>query len=351
MFDNFKISRELLIELLKTPLEAADLLFNFANETKFRTIGNNVHIRGIIELSNICSKDCYYCGIRKSNPNFSRYEMSNEEVLELVQIAQNAGYTSIVLQSGEISNDTFSDKIENLIKSISKTTDSRMRLTLSLGEQSKDTYKRWFDAGANRYLLRIESSNPDLYYKIHPQNKKHNFENRLECLSYLKQIGYQVGTGVMIGLPFQTYEDLADDLLFMRDLDIDMCGMGPYLEHIDTPLFQYKDTLFKQDERLFLAQKMIAALRLIMPDINIAAATSLQAINPNGKLLAISSGGNIIMPNITPKKYREEYRIYDNKPMNNNLTNNFLDELVKDIHSINHEIVLSEWGDSFHFNK
>ncbi len=351
MINQNEINIDTIIKLLKTSLSESNYLFEFANSIKQKAIGNKVHIRGIIELSNICSKDCYYCGIRKSNKKLERYNITDEEVLQTVAEAQKVGYTSIVIQSGEIIDEHFTERIENLLKAIKQMSDGKLGITLSLGEQTTETYQRWFQAGAHRYLLRIESSNPDLYYKIHPKDEKHNFENRLKCLISLKQIGYQVGTGVMIGLPFQTLEDLANDLLFMKEIEIDMCGMGPYIEQVDTPLYKFKEVLKPQTERLFLSQKMIAILRIIMPDINIAAATSLQAIDKKGKLMAITSGGNIIMPNITPMKYRNEYKIYDNKPINNDLTMKFLFKLKKDIETINHQMELNEWGDSHHFYK
>lgn len=349
--DNKLIDINSIADLLKAPHNNAQELFNYANDVKLRTIGNEVHIRGIIEISNICSKNCYYCGLRHENNNINRYSISDEEILQIIETAINVGYSSIVLQGGEIVNCKFTERIENLLKAIKQMSDGKLGITLSLGEQTPDTYQRWFQSGAHRYLLRIESSNPELYYKIHPKNEKHNFKNRLKCLESLKQIGYQVGTGVMIGLPFQTIEDLAKDLIFMREIDIDMCGMGPYIEQKDTPLYKYKSEILLENERYNLAMKMIAVLRILMPDINIAATTSLQAINENGKFDAIASGANIIMPNITPMKYRSDYKIYDNKPINNDLTQKFLNELDWNISSISHKMILNGWGDSKHYKK
>jgi len=173
-------------------------------------------------------------------------------------------------------------------------------ITLSCGEQTHETYRRWFENGAHRYLLRIESSNPELYYKIHPKTKKHSFEKRLEALQSLRETGYQVGTGVMIGLPFQTVGDLADDLLFLKETDVDMCGMGPYVEHEHTPLYQFKHLLKTRQERFDLALNMIAVLRLLMPDINIAEATSLPANDPASRDKALAIVANIIITNFIP---------------------------------------------------
>jgi len=199
--------------------------------------------------------------------------------------------------------------------------------------------------------LRIESSNEDLYYKIHPKDEMHNYQNRLECLKRLQRSGYQTGTGVMIGLPFQTYDDLANDILLMKELDIDMCGMGPYIEHTDTPLYEFKDTLMPLEERFNLTLKMIAILRIVMKDINIAAATALQAIDKIGREKAIKVGANIIMPNITPGKYRDDYALYQNKPCTDEEADDCANCLEARVNITGDSIGYGEWGDSNHFKR
>ncbi len=303
-----------IIQLLKSRGEERTALLKRARETKIRTVGNKVYFRGLIEFSNICSKDCLYCGIRKGNEKVLRYEARDEEILDACRFALENRFGSVVLQSGELSSPAFVKRVDGLLKKIKQLSDNKLGITLSCGEQSLETYKRWFESGAHRYLLRIESSNPDLYYKIHPRNENHSYERRLECLDFLKEAGYQMGTGVMIGLPFQTFDDLADDLLFLKKIDIDMCGMGPYIEHADTPLYELRHLLMTKQERFDLALNMIAVLRLLMPDINIAAATALQAIDPAGREKALAVGANIIMPNLTPCEYREEYQLYEINP-------------------------------------
>ncbi|MCK5730357.1 MAG: [FeFe] hydrogenase H-cluster radical SAM maturase HydE, partial [Draconibacterium sp.] len=303
-----------IIRLLQTKGEERTQLLKRSREVKDQSVGNKVYFRGLIEFSNICSKDCLYCGIRNSNTNVVRYEATDNEILEACQFAWENSFASVVLQSGEISSPAFIKRVDNLLKKIKQLSNNELGITLSCGEQSRETYLRWFESGAHRYLLRIESSNPDLYYKIHPKNSNHLFEKRLESLQFLKETGYQVGTGVMIGLPFQTYEDLANDLLFLKKIDIDMCGMGPYIEHENTPLYQHRHLLMPKQERFDLALNMIAVLRLLMPDINIAAATALQAIDAAGREKALAVGANIIMPNLTPVNYREEYQLYEDKP-------------------------------------
>lgn len=331
--------------------EARTRLLQRAKEVKLREVGNKVYFRGLIEFSNICSKDCMYCGIRKGNEKVLRYNASDEQILEACRFAWENNFGSVVLQSGELSSPTFVKRVDALLKKIKQLSNGELGITLSCGEQSIDTYRRWFESGAHRYLLRIESSNRDLYYKIHPENELHSFEKRIEALGFLKETGYQVGTGVMIGLPFQTFDDLANDLLFMKNQDIDMCGMGPYIEHEDTPLYQYRQLLMSKQERFDLALNMIAVLRLLLPDINIAAATALQAIDPAGREKALAVGANVMMPNLTPCDYREEYQLYENKPCldeDAELCRNCLEARVE---LAGAEIGYKQWGDSKHFFK
>ncbi len=197
--------------------------------------------------------------------------------------------------------------------------------------------------------MRIETTNKELYYKIHPENQNHRFETRIEALYNIKKVGYQTGTGVMIALPFQTIEDLADDLIFFRNFDIDMVGMGPYIEHRDTPLYQFKDLLMPLEERFYLSLKMISILRIMMKDINIAATTALQAIDPIGREKAIKAGANIIMPNITPTVERSNYQLYENKPCIDEQAEDCTNCLEARITMAGDTIVYGEWGDSLHF--
>ena len=227
--------------------------------------------------------------------------------------------------------------------------DNSFGITLSCGEQSEETYKLWKEKGAARYLLRIESSNEELYYKLHPNDDLHNYQKRLKCLATLKKLGYQTGTGVMIGLPFQTIDDLANDLVFMREFDIDMCGMGPYVEHKDTPLYEFKDTLMPLEERAFLTFKMVALLRIIMKDINIAATTAMQTVDGRGRETALRVGANIIMPNITPKSFRDDYALYQNKPKSDNSIADDVESLIKEITAAGDIVGFGKRGDSKHY--
>lgn len=337
------ISKEEIIHYLEeqNPVKIKNYLEQ-AYKVKVENIGNKVFLRGLIELSNICVKNCYYCGIRHDNDKVARYELSDSQVLEAAEFAWKARYGSLVLQAGERSSLSYTRRITILVKKIKEISKGELGITLSLGEQPKEVYKEWFEAGAHRYLLRIESSSPDLYHKIHPNNALHSFERRVQAILDLKDIGYQTGTGVMIGLPYQTVENLADDLLFMKRIGVHMVGMGPYLKHSDTPLGQ----LVEHNPTLDMTLKMIATLRMMMPKINIAATTALQVIDPYGRERAVMSGANIIMPNMTISDVRANYQIYENKP-------GILDDAELTKSKLEHnleengiEIGWSEWGDS-----
>ena len=344
-------SRDNIISLLQSEGNDKTLLYKKSSEIKERYIGNKVWFRGLIEFSNICSKDCLYCGIRKGNKNLTRYNLSDDEILAAARFAYDNNYGSIALQSGETESSSFTKRVENLLNKIKELSKGTLGITLSVGEQEPEVYKRWFEAGAHRYLLRIESTNKLLFSKIHPDNNEHDFQRRLDCLKNLQDIGFQTGTGVMIGLPFQTLDDLAGDLLFMKDFDIDMCGMGPYIEHADTPLINVIKTLLPLKDRFNLTLKMIAIIRIMMKDINIVAATALQAIDPIGREKAVKIGANIMMPNITPGKYRDSYKLYDNKPCTDDSAEDCQSCLEARVSLADSEVIYGEWGDSKHYEK
>lgn len=342
-------SREDLVHLLQSRDLEKKELFEYASCIKEQCAGKKIYFRGLIEFSNICNKNCLYCGIRSDNKEIKRYNMSDEEILKTAQYAYNNHYGSIVLQSGEIESGPFTKRVNGLLKKINQLTGGNLRITLSCGEQNAETYLSWFESGAHRYLLRIEASNPQLYERLHPNDEKHIYSRRLDCLYNLKDIGYQTGTGVMIGLPFQTITDLADDLMFMKQFDVDMVGMGPYLEHEYTPLYSLRHQLEQQYERFQLSLKMIALLRIMMQDINIAATTAIQTIASGGRETAIQVGANVVMPNITPLKYQQHYSLYNGKPcMHDNISewDSLPDPLVE---KFNSQIAYGEWGDSRHY--
>jgi len=337
-----------LIRLLSiTDKKEIEALHRYAYEVKSANVGKIVYFRGIVEVSNICTKNCYYCGIRRDNGNVMRYLMERQEIIDACIWAHGQGYGSVVLQSGERQDKSFTELITGILREVGQKTNGELGFTLSLGEQSRETYQQWFDTGAHRYLLRIETSNPALYRQIHPDD--HNFSIRLDCLRTLRSIGYQTGTGVMIGLPYQEISHLADDILFFWDEDMDMIGMGPFIPHQDTP-FAHALPDYDQESALEMALKMIAVCRITLPDINIAATTALQALNPTGREMGLLAGANIIMPNITDVKYRSAYQLYNGKPCldeNASLCRNCLENRIS---SIGETIGYNQWGDSRHFS-
>ena len=343
------LEKEDLITLLNADEQDRKLIYAKAAEVKAAFVGKKVYFRGLVEYSNRCRKNCFYCGVRAGNSHMQRYELTEEEVLEAARFAYENRFASMVIQSGERSDKAFVKKIGRLLTQIKKLSNGELGITLSLGEQTEETYRYWKDCGGHRYLLRIETSDRELYKRLHPANMTHSYDKRLEALHFLRKTGYQVGTGVMIGLPFQTVEHLAGDLIFFRDLDIDMAGMGPYIEHEHTPLYQYKDQLMPRMERFNLSLKMVALLRIMMKDINIAATTAMQAIDPQGREKALLAGANVIMPNLTPVKYRENYQLYDDKPCIDEEADECRNCLEIRIKMAGDTIGYNEWGDSKHF--
>lgn len=340
------MGRAELIELLKVPKDREKFLFELSSKARSKTIGDIVYLRGLIELSNICQKSCLYCGIRKENTNCVRYDLSDQEVIASAQYAYQNKYGSIAIQSGELNSKKNTSRIEKLIHEIKSLSNGELGITLSLGEQSDQTYKRWREAGADRYLLRIESSSRELFEKIHPNDSMHSYDTRIESLNSLKNHGYQLGTGVMIGLPYQTVETLADDLLFFKSMDIDMCGMGPYLEHEDAVLGESSMSI---EDRFSLTLRMISILRIMMPNINIASTTALQAIDPLGREKALRVGANVIMPNITPLRVREQYKLYENKPISEDCLEIQEKTLFERITDEGFEIGFATQGNSLHY--
>jgi len=345
-----EMSRQKIIRLLSlTSQEEQQSLFQRAYAVKVDQHGKNVHFRGLIEFSNQCRKNCLYCGIRSGNTHVHRYWMTDEEILQVVELAKAKGLTGVVLQSGERTDSDFVHRITTLIKKIKKTTSLDFRITLSIGEQTPETYQKWFEAGAQRYLLRIETTNETLYNSIHPNDKLHSFETRLNCLDRIQQTGYQTGTGVMIGLPGQTEEHLADDLLFIQQKGIDMVGMGPYLEHAQTPMSELTEKRWPLFSRFECSLRMIAVLRLMMPTIHIASTTALESVIPTGRELGLKAGANVLMPNLTPLNYRREYLLYENKPcLVFNADENFENLLLR-VRKSGEQVVYNDYGDSRYF--
>ncbi|CAD7287525.1 [FeFe] hydrogenase maturase subunit HydE [Campylobacter majalis] len=281
--------------------ECNEYLFALANATRKQYAKSEVHLKALIEISNICQKECFYCGLRKPNKELKRYKMSAYEIIGYAKQAASSGYKTIVLQSGE--SQAFSDELMcEILREIKNT---GMQITLSLGEKSYKQYLMYKDAGADRYLLRIETTNKALYKKFHPNM---SLKNRIKCLVNLKNLGYETGSGLLIGLPGYTYKIMAKDLLFLKKYDFDMVGIGPFIPSKNTPLSNEKVANIK------LVLKANAITRLMLVDINIPATTALESIDrQNGRKMALLSGANVIMPSITSGKYHELYSLYPGK--------------------------------------
>lgn len=294
-----EFSRNDIIEILKDDSNN-DWLFSLADKTRVEYVGDEVHLRGLIEFSNICKRQCKYCGLRCEDKFIDRYRISKENIISYAEHAVNMGYKTIVLQSGE---DEYynTDLMCEIIAGIKKL---GVALTLSIGEKTYEEYKAFKEAGADRYLIRIETTDKTLYNQMHPNM---DFDNRVRCLENLGRLGYEVGTGCLVGLPNQTIESLADDILFFKEINADMVGIGPFIPHPHTPLKDSATGSFT------LALKVMALTRILLKDINIPATTAMETLNPNGRIIALQSGANVVMPNVTTTEYRAKYEIYPNK--------------------------------------
>jgi biotin synthase len=330
------MERQQITDWLRTDDETVlEELWRMADEVRRRNVGDEVHLRGLLEISNICARNCGYCGLRAGNIGLERYRMPENEIMECVHEAVSYGYGTVVMQAGEDSG-IRKDRMSALIRRIKA--ESELAVTLSLGERTDEEYAEWKAAGADRYLLRFETSNRELYDRIHPPVSGTR-SDRLEILRSLKCIGYEAGSGVMIGIPGQTYDDLVNDILLFRELDLDMIGVGPYIPHHDTPLGRNNEELYAPQERQvpnteLMTYKVIALARLVCPSANIPSTTALATLNTNsGRELGLSRGANIVMPNMTPRKYRSMYEIYPAKAC--------IDETASDCRACMHRRILS----------
>ena len=304
LFETGNLSDEEFLELLNSDYEdTSESVFEKARIRQNEVFGKNVYLRGLIEFTNYCRNDCLYCGIRRSNRNCERYHLTPEQILECCEKGYELEFRTFVLQGGEDMSYT-DTQICELVTQI-KTRFPDCAVTLSIGERSRDSYQAYFDAGADRYLLRHETADPTLYSKWHPRQMQ--LENRIRCLFDLKEIGYQVGAGMMVGAPFQTPEDLVTDLRFLQKLKPEMIGIGPFIPHQDTPFRDQKPG--GAEMTLFL----IGILRLMFPKALIPATTALGTIHPLGREKGIRAGANVVMPNLSPGSVRDKYLLYDGK--------------------------------------
>ncbi len=329
---------EIIFLLANRDLETQSYLANKASETARKYYGNTVFVRGLIEFTNYCKNDCYYCGIRCGNKNANRYRLTEEEILACASHGYDLGFRTIVLQGGE---DAFftDEKIVNIIRAI-KHGHPDCAVTLSIGEKSYESYKAFYDAGADRYLLRHETADPEHYAKLHPSTL--SSENRKQCLYNLKEIGFQTGAGFMVGSPYQTLENIADDLLFLKKLDPAMIGIGPFIPH--------KDTVFAGEKAgtLELTLFLLSVIRLMLPTVLLPATTALGTIDPRGREQGILAGANVVMPNLSPVGVRKKYDLYDNKICTGEEAAECMNCLKNRIGNIGYEIV-TDRGDNINF--
>lgn len=331
-----RLNREEWIQLIegRTP-KLAQYIFEKARKIRQAYYGTDVYIRGLIEFTNYCKNDCYYCGIRRSNSKAHRYRLSEEQILRCCHQGYTLGFRTFVLQGGE--DGYFTDeRMVSLVKEIRKNYPD-CAITLSIGERSYDSYLALFEAGADRYLLRHETWDEEHYRLLHPP--AFSAKHRQQCLWDLKKIGYQVGTGYMVGSPFQTAENLADDMLFLEKLNPQMVGIGPFIPHHDTP---FKD---QAAGTLELTLYMLGLIRLMLPKVLLPATTALGTIDEKGRELGILAGANVVMPNLSPENVRKDYLLYDNKICTGSEAAECRMDLENRMHAIGYQVVCHR-GDS-----
>lgn len=313
--------------------DTAENLAKYADEVRQKYYGKNVFLRGLIEISSYCKNDCYYCGIRRSNKSAERYRLSYHHIMHSAKIGRKLGLRTFVLQGGE---DGFTDNYLCMLIHDLKSDFPDCAITLSLGERSYESYKRLKEAGADRYLLRHEAADRELYYCLHPHGM--SLENRKQCLYNLKELGYQVGAGFMVGAPYQTTENIISDIRFMQELQPQMIGIGPFIPHNDTPFRNEKGGTLE------LTLRLLGILRLMFPKVLLPATTALGSISPIGRTLGLQTGCNVIMPNISPEDARRKYMLYNNKLISGSETAEGISILQKEIESAGY-FVAKERGD------
>lgn len=324
--------REWMYLLENRTKEDEEYIFSLAMKQKEKYYGNEVYTRGLIEFTNYCKNDCNYCGIRRSNQEVIRYHLTKEEIVSCCDTGYELGFRTFVLQGGEDMSFSDDDFVE-IIKSI-KEKYADCAITLSLGERSRDSFKRLYDAGADRYLLRHETANEAHYKRLHP--KEMSFQNRIDCLYALKEIGYQVGCGFMVGSPGQTNETLAEDFMLIHDLQPHMVGIGPFIAHHQTPFAHEKNGTLEQ------TLLCIGLLRLLQPNLLLPSTTALGTISPIGREKGIMAGANVVMPNLSPVSVRKKYELYDNKICTGDEAAECRMCLGRRMNSISHELVVAK---------
>ena len=345
LVDKLEAERNLTDDEFKTVLLYSDPEFDEYLAGKARTLreeyyGKSVYLRGLIEFTNICKNNCYYCGIRRDNANCERYRLSEEQILSCCSMGYGLGFRTFVLQGGE--DPYYTDERVVSIVSAIKERHPDCAVTLSIGEREKESYQKFFDAGADRYLLRHETADKEHYEMLHPAEL--SFEHRMQCLRDLKEIGYQVGCGMMVGSPYQTAEHLIKDLRFLQEFKPEMVGIGPFIPHHDT---RYADCSAGTVETTL---RLLSIIRLLLPDVLLPATTALGTIDPIGREKGLLAGANVVMPNLSPADIREKYLLYDNKIVSGDEAAEAVSDMAKRISSAGYEAVVAR-GDHAGFRR
>ncbi|MCI6675363.1 MAG: [FeFe] hydrogenase H-cluster radical SAM maturase HydE [Clostridiales bacterium] len=327
-----KLEKKEWVQLIQNRNDKLDeYIFEKARNEREQYYGNQVYIRGLIEFTNYCKNDCYYCGIRRSNKRAERYHLTENQILDCCDIGYELGFRTFVLQGGEDRSYT-DETLVHIIESM-KTLYPDCAVTLSIGERSHESYRAYFDAGADRYLLRHETANANHYRKLHPEEL--TLEHRMQCLADLKQIGYQTGCGFMVGSPYQTAETLADDMVFIQNFQPHMVGIGPFIPHHQTPFAE------KEGGSVELTLTLLGLIRIMIPNILLPATTALGTLHPRGRERGMAAGANVVMPNLSPVDVRKKYLLYDNKICTGDEAAESLQHLKETMKAIGYEVVTS----------
>lgn len=325
------LPRDELIQLIASYDESdREYAATLAREVSLKVFGNKIYFRGLIELTNYCRNDCYYCGIRRGNSNVQRYRLTEDEVIFCCDYGYKIGFRTFVLQGGE--DEYFTDERVVSLVSRMKEKYSDCALTLSLGEKSRKSYQMFYDAGANRYLLRHETATESHYAKMHPAEL--SLANRMRCLRDLREIGYQTGCGFMVGSPFQTVDNIADDILYIKEFDPQMVGIGPFIPHKDTPFRDFPAG--SAEQTLFL----LSLIRLMLPKVLLPATTALGTVQGDGREQGVLAGANVVMPNISPSDVRKYYLLYDNKIGTKDDASESVERMTQSIKNIGYDVVV-----------
>ncbi len=325
------LPRDELIQLIASYDESdREYAATLAREVSLKVFGNKIYFRGLIELTNYCRNDCYYCGIRRGNSNVQRYRLTEDEVIFCCDYGYKIGFRTFVLQGGE--DEYFTD--ERVVSLVSRMKEKYpdCALTLSLGEKSRKSYQMFYDAGANRYLLRHETATESHYTKMHPAEL--SLANRMRCLRDLREIGYQTGCGFMVGSPFQTVDNIADDILYIKEFDPQMVGIGPFIPHKDTPFRDFPAG--SAEQTLFL----LSLIRLMLPKVLLPATTALGTVQGDGREQGVLAGANVVMPNISPSDVRKYYLLYDNKIGTKDDASESVERMTQSIKNIGYDVVV-----------